>query len=222
MSVVEEIELLNQHEEVKIRGNLSIEDLVRRQIDRCNITISSADSEVFNANVRALMKHLPAKKLKYVLSRADEYNSTVTRHSYMNSCGINSGTPTNPVVQVAGHPEWDFMFDIPQDFRDRFADRIAILSPTEYEETITDYETLYEIVLQTYQDLELTWNVEHKLLEMGKVRKTAIPEWLIKESVQAVVEVIINARKQDKLFNHLSYNEIVEVMREKTPSVRMV
>lgn len=213
--MVRELESL---EAVKIRGTLSIEDLVRRQIDRCNMSISAADPSIFEGNVRALMKHLPANIYQKVLGQQEEFNSTVESYSFKETCGHNIGTVKNPYVSVPGHPEWDFFLDIPKPYRETYMDEIDIISPVRVEETVTDYEKLYEIILQALEGLGLTWNIERRTVEMGKVIKTEIPNWLIDEAEQAIVDVMMKGRAEDSKLNEITYNLLVEELRERTPA----
>lgn len=218
MSIPEMVKELESLEAVKIRGSLSIEDLVRRQIDRCNMSIAAADPSIFEGNVRALMKHLPTNKLKEVIGKQEEFNSTVEGYVFKETCGYNIGTVKNPFVSVPGHPEWEFFLDIPKPYREAHMDEIDILSPIKTEETVTDYEKLYEIVLQSFEGLGLTWNIERRTVEMGRVIKTGIPDWFVNEAEQAIVKVIMKARTEDSKLNEITYNLLVEELRERTPA----
>ncbi len=218
MSIPEMVRELESLEAVKIRGTLSIEDLVRRQIDRCNMSISAADPSIFEGNVRALMKHLPANIYQKVLGQQEEFNSTVESYSFKETCGHNIGTVKNPYVSVPGHPEWDFFLEIPRPYRETHMDEISIISPVRVEETVTDYEKLYEIILQALEGLGLTWNIERRTVEMGRVIKTEIPNWLIDEAEQAIVEVMMKGRAEDSKLNEITYNLLVEELRERTPA----
>lgn len=68
-------------EDLEIRGRLEIEDIVRLQINRCNVSIINPDPEVFNANVMVLMDNLPAHKRAEVLDRKSDYEITVETDS---------------------------------------------------------------------------------------------------------------------------------------------
>jgi len=222
MSIPEMVRELESLEEIRIRGTLSIENLVRRQIDRCNMSISAADPSVFEGNVRALMKHLPANTYKEVLGRQSEFNSAVESYVFKETCGHNIGTVKNPFVSVPGHPEWGFLLDIPKPYRETHMDEIDILSPIKVEETVTDYEKLYEVVLQALEGLGLTWNIEKRTVEMGKVIKTKIPDWFIDNAEQAVVDIMMKARTQDSKFNEITFNLLVEELRERTPPTPVI
>lgn len=222
MSIPEMVRELESLEEIRIRGTLSIENLVRRQIDRCNMSIAAADPSVFEGNVRALMKHLPANTHQEVLGKQSEFNSTVESYVFKETCGHNIGTVKNPFVSVPGHPEWDFLLDVPKPYRETRMDEIDIISPIKVEETVTDYEKLYEVVLQALEGLGLTWNIEKRTVEMGKVIKTKIPDWLVNNAEQAVVDIMMKARTQDSKFNEITFNLLVEELRERTPPTPVI
>ncbi len=222
MSIPDMVRELESLEAVKIRGTLSIEDLVRRQIDRCNMSIAAADPSIFEGNVRALMKHLPINVYQVVLGRQGEFNSTVEDYHYRETCGHNIGTVKNPYVSVPGHPEWDFLLDIPKPYRETHMDEIDIISPIRSEETITDYEKLYEIILQSFEGLGLTWNIEKRTVEMGRVIKTKIPDWFVNEAEQAIVDVMMKARAENNELNEITYNLLVEELRERTPATPVI
>lgn len=230
MSVPSEIEQLNTLGDVKVKGNLSIEDLVRRQIDRCNMTISSADPETFNANVRALMKHLPGTKYQEILDRGelseDEggYNTKTEHYEYNNTCGHNIGTPKNPFVTVPNHPEWEFLLEVPKPYRERHMDEISIISPVLVEGMETDYEKLYRIVLEAFEERGLTWNVVSKTAEMGKIKdrfgkeKTHAPKGLVNIIEDAIIKALIAEREKDSRLNDVTFSEIIEDLRYRVPA----
>lgn len=222
MSIPDMVRELESLETIKLRGTLSIENLVRRQIDRCNMSISAADPSIYEGNVRALMMHLPANIYQQVLGRQDEFNDTVESYQYKETCGINIGTIKNPYVSVANHPEWDFFLEIPKPYRETHMDEIDILSPIKVEETVTDYEKLYEIILHSLEGLGLTWNIEQRTVEMGRVIKTKIPNWFVDEAEQAVVEVMMKARAENIELNEITYNLLVEELRERTPPTPVI
>lgn len=222
MSIPDMVRELESLETIKIRGTLHIENLVSRQIDRCNMSIAAADPSIFEGNVRALMKHLPANVYQKVLGQQEEFNSTVESYSYKETCGHQIGTVKNPYVSVPNHPEWDFLLDIPKPYRETYMDEIDIISPIRVEETVTDYEKLYEIILQALEGLGLTWNIAQRTVEMGKVIKTKIPDWFVNEAEQAIVEVMMKARAENSELNEITYNLLVEELRERTPPTPVI
>jgi hypothetical protein len=64
------------NEEPGIQGKVSIEDLVRRQIDRTLIS-ESTDPTLFEANVQLLMSMLPSGKLKALYAREAEFKTKI-------------------------------------------------------------------------------------------------------------------------------------------------
>lgn len=218
MSTPDMVEQLEALENIRIKGSLSIEDLVRRQIDRCNMSISSADPEVFNSNVRALMKHLPGKKYDVIMGNSTDYNTTHESYVFKNTCGHDIGTVKNPFVTVPGHPEWEFFLDIPKPYRKRYKDEISIISPVKVEETTTDYEKLYRIVLEAFESQGLTWRVEGRTVEMGKKDKDPKSyDYLVREIRDSIIGILTEAREDIEELNDVSYNQIIEQLRELTP-----
>lgn len=220
MSIPEVVEELKALEEVEIRGQLSIEDLVRRQIDRCNISMSGPDPSVFEANVRALMTMLPSNKYQQILSAADEYNSEIHDWQYEQWCGINMGTPDDPITTDGGKPKEDWS---------------NVISPKPVSRVETDYEKLYEVILRTFEAVGLTWRVEPKVAEFGKVIRAKIPSPLVDRAARAVVDVLLRGRakmieRANKLqskaerralierANQIGYTAIIEELRELTPA----
>lgn len=219
MSVPQDIERLQSLEEASIRGHLQIEDLVRRQMDRCNMTMGAEDTTIFEANVRALMKMLPSTKLDDVLRRESEYNETVRDWHYEYWCGTKMGTPENPITTDDEPPN---------------DDRSNVISPTPISYTQTDYEKLYELVIQGFESVGLTWRVDAKVAEFGKVIRTTIPSNVITDGQNAVVQVVLDTRaamiqraretkkgaelrKVIEIANHIGYTELVEELRYLTP-----
>jgi hypothetical protein len=135
-------------EEATIRGELDIETLVFRQIER---TSQSAlqDETLFSVNVRILMSMLPSHKRSEVLERDDEYTSIQTRYDYKYCCGVPMGTPEKPVCG----------------------------SPALVEEEVIDWHKLYEIVLDTFEECGITWKFDKWTVEIGAVeeKEKALP-----------------------------------------------
>lgn len=213
---------LGELESVSIRGHLSIEDLVRRQIDRCNVSMSGADQSIFEANVRALMTMLPSHKLSEVMKRKDEYNVKIDDWRYEENCGARMGTPSTPITS---------------DGRPAKEDWSNVISPVPVSYTQTDYEKLYEIIMQGYESLNLTWRVDPKVAEFGKpiVQTFPVPADVLKQATKAVVDVLLKSRasmiEKAKLLetradrrkavekaNQFGFAVIVEAMREVMPS----
>ena len=219
MSVPQDIERLESLEEASVRGHLQIEDLVRRQMDRCNMSMGGADTSIFEANVRALMKMLPTSKLNELLGKENDYNEVVHDWQYEYWCGVKMGTPQHPITSDDKPPN---------------EDRSNVISPTPTSYTQTDYEKLFELVIQSYESVGLTWKVEPRFAEFGKVIKTTVPSNVITDAQNAVVQVVLDTRaslilraKETKTgvelrkaivaANNVGYTEIVEELRNLTP-----
>lgn len=219
MSVPQDVERLESLEEASIRGHLSIEDLVRRQVDRCNMSMGGDNTSIFDANVRALMKMLPSTKLDEILRRESEYNEVIHDWHYEYWCNVKMGTPDHPITSDDEPPN---------------EDRSNVISPNPVSYTQTDYEKLYELVIQAFESVGLTWKVEARVAEFGKVIRTTIPGNVVTDAQNAVVQVVLDARatliqkaretktgaelrKAITTANHVGYTEIVEELRYLTP-----
>ena len=202
---------LESLQEVSIRGNLSIEDLVRRQIDRCNQSLANPDPSIFEANVRALLAMLPSKKYKEVIEQSHLYNTTTRTWRYKYWCGVPQGSPEAPITSDGKPPKDDWS---------------NVISPVPVEETETDYERLYEVILQAFESINLTWRVEQKVAEFGKVHEMKVPPVIVRAAAEAVSEVLVSARKEliaaamkrmdkqelrdyIKKINEISYHDVV-------------
>jgi len=126
--------------EPEIRGELRIDELVWRQIERTN-TSASQDENLFASNVRTLMSLLPRHKRTELEARVDEYTYPVQRWEYKYCCGVPMGTPEEPVLG----------------------------SPRPVEELETDWYKLYEMILNAFEECGLSWKVERETIEIGRV-----------------------------------------------------
>lgn len=199
MSQKQIVEELKSLEELTIRGHLSIEDLVRRQIDRCNLSMSGMDPSIFEANVRALLSMLPSHKRAEVMTRENDFNTTGTEYEFQYNCNMRMGTPDNPVTSDGLPPN---------------EDRSNVISPVPVEVERTDYEKLYEIIIESLESVGLTWNIEAKFVEHGAVVDTTVPPNITQKSAQAVVDVLLEARKKSP---DLTFSMIVETLRDQEP-----
>ncbi len=142
----------------QVKGRVDPIARLARQLERCNMVLVMGDVVTFENSVLALKGDLPMSVKEAVLARKGEFNSAPVRYEYMTTCGVNIGTPKNPFVSVPGHPEWDFLLDIPKPYRDaHMEDKITILSPTRIKGEITDYIDLYEIIKEELEKAGLTW-----------------------------------------------------------------
>jgi hypothetical protein len=127
-------------EDTSIRGELDIEALVFRQIERTH-QAAIEDESIFAANVRLLMNMLPSYKKNEVIERSDEYMSVQSRYEYKYNCNVPLGTPEHPICG----------------------------SPWVVEEEVTDWYKLLEIVLEVFEECGVTWKTEAWTVEVGKV-----------------------------------------------------
>lgn len=142
-------------ERQKIQGKLELEDIVRRQIDRCNT--SATDPFLFSRNVEMLMNLLPSGRLKEIQDRAGEYVDEVEMWKFEYWGSIPLGTIEKPYyVNTPDSPYWD-------------GGEPILKSPIRVKEFIKNYEKLYTLVLQMLEQVGLTWRQQVVEIEGGSV-----------------------------------------------------
>lgn len=190
---------LTSIEKIKIRGKVPIEMSVFRQIERCNNAISNPDPSIFEAHVRALLALLPVDRREEIKSKDKEFNATTSRWEYKTWCGQNVGTPENPLIDE---------------------DTGEILSPIGVEEEITDYERLYEIILGSLQASGLTWVIESKFAEFGRVPKSKIPDSVLRPIEDAISRSLADVRSAHPKLEfkpETSYHYILNELLKRNP-----
>lgn len=209
-----EAQLLKNLENVKIRDRVPMPQSVYLQIERCNMSISNIDESIFEANVRALLAMLPITKKDEVLRRSGDYNKDITGWTYESACGHNIGNPENPVT-------WD---DKPPK-RDEYGriewDDPNIYSPKPVTSTETDYEALYNVILNALQEASITWRTDDRYAVMGKVIKTQVPD-SIRDKIAKIVGLEIVKYREDPKNKELNYPMIIEALKLATPSTPLL
>jgi len=69
-------------DELEIRGRMEIEDIVKYQINRCNISATDPNPAIFNSNVLALLDNLPKHKRMEVLENKKAYGKNEETEEY--------------------------------------------------------------------------------------------------------------------------------------------
>ena len=153
MSEIEQqrlLEFLRGLEDRGIRGTLAPEDIVRRQMERCNIAATYPSQSIFEASVEILRSWLPKQKKDELDSRDDEFTSTEEKWVYKYCCGTPMGTPERPVKDRDGR----------------------VISPIKEENIlVVDYRKMYDIILEIFEDAKLTWKIEPMTAEIGRVKE---------------------------------------------------
>ena len=206
-----EAQVLRALENINIKDRVPMPQSVYVQIERCNSSISQADPSIFEANVRALLAMLPSFKKKEVLSRSNDYNVTYEDFEYESYCNIQVGKIDAPKLHDKNKPV-KRLEDNSIDWSD-----LNIKSPRLVTKTETDYEKLYNVILDGLESANITWKIEHKTVERGKVIKTKVPQSVLKAIAQFVGDEIIKYREAPRL-RELNYNMIVEALPFETPS----
>jgi hypothetical protein len=133
--------------EVPLHSKLDIEQLVFRQIERTN-QAAVMDESFFAANVRILLSYVPTNKRIEILDRENDYTSTTTTYQYKYFCSVPLGTPENPVNG----------------------------SPALIEEKVTEWHKLYEIILDVFESLGITWKQDSHTVETMNRDDMVLPE----------------------------------------------
>lgn len=75
-------------EDIEIRGRMDIEDIVKYQINRCNISATDPNPKIFESNVLTCLDLLPAHKRKNVLENTKAYGDEQDVEEYDMWAGI--------------------------------------------------------------------------------------------------------------------------------------
>jgi len=180
--------------DIKVKGKVDVIWRLQKQLERCNMILGMGNFEAFENSVLALKGDLPMGVKEAVLDRQGEFNSTPVRYQYTNCCGVKVGTIKNPMVDVPGHPEWEFLLDVPKPYRESHVDEIDILSPIKVEETETDYIDLYEIIKEELEKAGTSWQYEKKIPKAMKIQET-LPKKIINEIVKNRVDLLMSLRQ---------------------------
>lgn len=125
---------------IQMHEKLGIETIVFRQIERTCQAVFQGEL-IFSSHVRLLMNMIPSHKKEEVESRSEEYINNVKRYEYKYFCGVPMGTVKHPVNG----------------------------SPFIIEEEVIDWNKIFEIVLETFEDCGITWRHDSLTVEVGKI-----------------------------------------------------
>lgn len=181
--------------------------------------MAAGEQEAFEANVTALMMHLPSAKFRDIEKKGELYNEDSLELQYTYWCNQKQGTPEHPIT-FDGLPPND--------------DRSNVKSPIPVNVRRTDYEKLFQIILHAYESIGLTWRIQSRTAVIGKISKSKHTEGTINDAEDAVVDVLLEARakvierakvnlkgvemrKSIDGANQLSFADLVEELRERTP-----
>ena len=152
------------------------------------------------------------------------YNSIRQEWEYQRTCGVRIGSPERPVTLDGKPPEEDWS---------------NVLSPKPRFTEYTDYEKLFKIIIAKFEALGLTWNIEQKTIEHGKVIKRKFQDSFITEVAETVALKLIayraklineaknlktgaEKRKSINEINELNYQDLVEEIRHETPPTPVI
>lgn len=171
--------------DTEIRGKIDAPWRLQRQIERCNVLISSDNVPAFDAAVRALMGDLPYKIKTNVLARSKEYDVQATKWIYTKWRGRRQGTPENPVLN--NDPADWINYDPKQP--------TTVKSPIEVPDNYTDYERMLDVIKEEIELGHISWKYDAKGLNWGEVESPLSPG-LTKRFTKAIVAEIAAQRKE--------------------------
>ena len=138
-----------------ILGKLELVDLVRWQINRCNV--SAGDELLFSRNVEMLKNMLPSESLREIEELKLQYTDVVEMYVFKFKGGRKLGSIERP-----------FFINTPEDPNYDGGERVLI-SPVKRKIETKNYDKLYTVVLRMLEIAGLTWKHEIIQIEGGKV-----------------------------------------------------
>jgi len=212
-----EAQILSGLETLDIRDRVPMPRSVYLQIERCNSTISGADEAVFEANVRALLTMIPKHKKEQVLDRDTEYNDTFEEFVYNEYCGVQQGSEAYPFMR---EDEQGSAFKVK---RDEITGKIDwndpnIISPKLVSKTETDYEKLYHVIINALESANITWKVQRKTAEMGRVNKKEVSDAVRDDIAQIIGDRMAQYRMQPQ-YAELYYTHVINALKHAKPSI---
>lgn len=173
-------------EEATVRGTLDPEVLVRLQMNRCNIALTSGDTMTFGNSVMALLSMLPSDRRKLVQERKIEYTTTTPTYKYKYINGWKIGSPENPryknlpedddynpniiqvktrtvkkkekIINTETNVEEEIEYDVEEEYESK--GEPVLISPKIENIDTPDYYKLYLIIQDSFELAGLTWKIE--------------------------------------------------------------
>ena len=128
-------------------NKIDIAQTVFRQMERIN-QASLISEEALASAIRILMVLIPKDRRAELKERSDEYTSTISRYEFKYWCGVPMGTVEHPING----------------------------SPFLIEEQNVDWFAVYEICVEIFEDLGITWKTEKWTREAGKIVNEKVTE----------------------------------------------
>jgi len=177
-------------DEAMFRGNLDPEYLIRLQINRCYIALSSGDDILFGNSVMALLGGLPSNKRKEIEDRREDYVEMVEEYEYKSPNGWRLGSPEAPVYR---NLPTDDNYDphlkqiktviklVPkkneagEEYTEEIEEKIetygepVLISPILKKNEHTDYYKLFILCQEKLEEANLSWRVEQITEELGRI-----------------------------------------------------
>jgi len=211
-----EAQMLSGLETLDIRDRVPMPRSVYLQIERCNSTISGADEAIFESNVRALLTLIPKHKKEQVLDRDTEYNNTFTEFVYNEYCGVRQGSEAFPFMHEDEHGE---PYKVKRDENNNIDwDDPNIISPRLSSRTETDYEKLYHVIVNALESANITWKIQRKTAEMGRVNKKEVSDAVRDDIAQIIGDRMAQYRMQPQ-YAELYYTHVINALKSAKPSI---
>lgn len=133
------------------KDKVDIETIFMRQIERC---LEYAGTQFFAQSVTALQKILPPQSYLRIEDKEDMWRITRKALKYKRNRGVKMGKPDVPLLFDSDQPVRRF-----EDGRIDWSDP-NIISPVLIEETIDDYQLLFQIICEEAYNIGLLWSLD--------------------------------------------------------------
>lgn len=160
--------------DAQFNQKINMEYILLTQINRCGQAAFDGDEARFNNAVETLVALLPKENRARIESEKfkDMYVDITEEPVFKMSCGKPMGSVEHPVYR--NHPEdWNYKGGEPE-----------LVSPIMTQTTVTNYQTLYKLVLSELQDIGVTWKVEQRGNVDKRIIKPATPLLMIHKTVE--------------------------------------
>ena len=219
MSLNPEADILSGLEDLDIKDRVPMPRSVYLQIERCNMSISGADESIFEANVRALLTMIPKHKKQQVLDRDTEYNDTFEAFDFAEHCGVQMGSTFAPLMREDEEGE-KYVVKRDEEGNIDWTDP-HIISPHLNQKTETDYEKLYHVIINALESANITWKIQRKTVEMGRISKTDVSDAVRDDIAQIIGDRLAEYRK-NPVYRDMYYVNVINVLKMAKPCIPLL
>jgi hypothetical protein len=172
----------NKDEQVEFKHNDDIQSAVFRQIQRCEQANTDGDEGAFANSVNGLFCLLPKENRKHIEDNKEKYVETVEEPVYQYSCGHPMGTLENPVYRNLPS-SWNYDANVN-------GGKPVLVSPIIEQVERTDYMKLFQLILDEFESIGITWKTEPRDKVDKKIKAPNTPLITLKDGSQ--VRILIN------------------------------